>query len=135
MESERFKLDVVTLKRTVFAGEIESVMAPGTAGYFGILRNHTPFVSSLQVGITTITKPDGGKLRLATTGGFLMTDGKKVILLADAAEFPQEIDAARARAAKERAEKRLAERSPGTDIDRARAALLRALTRLKAAGT
>jgi F-type H+-transporting ATPase subunit epsilon len=63
-----------------------------------------------------------------------MTDGGKVILLADAVERPEEIDIARAQAAKDRAEKRLAERAPDIDIDRARAALLRAINRLKIAG-
>ncbi len=134
MENTPFTLDVVTLKRVVFSEPIESVVAPGTVGYFGILAGHTPFVSSLQVGITKITKANGEKLNLFTSGGFLMTDGKKVILLAEAAERPEEIDVARAQRAKERAEKRLAERSPETDIDRAKAALLRALTRLKLTG-
>ena len=127
-------LDVVTLKRVVFSEEIESVVAPGTVGYFGIHRGHTPFVSSLQVGTTKITKPNGEKLTLATSSGFLMTDGKKVILLAGTAESPDEIDVARAQAAKERAEKRLAERSPDIDIDRAKTALIRAINRLKIAG-
>jgi F-type H+-transporting ATPase subunit epsilon len=131
MENTIFTLDVVTLKKVVFSEPIESVVAPGTVGYFGILAGHTPFVSSLQVGITKITKSNGEKINLSTSGGFLMTDGKKVILLAEAAERPEEIDAARAQRAKERAEKRLAERSPDTDIDRARVALLRAITRLK----
>jgi F-type H+-transporting ATPase subunit epsilon len=63
-----------------------------------------------------------------------MTDGKKVILLAEAAERPEEIDIARAQKAKERAQKRLSERSPDIDIDRARVALLRAITRLKLSG-
>ena len=134
METQALRLDVVTLKRTVFGDEIESVVAPGTMGYFGIFRGHTPFVSSLRTGITKITKASGEKLTLATSGGFLMTDGKKVILLADTAESPEEVDVARAKASKERAEKRLAERSPDIDIDRARAALLRAINRIKVAG-
>lgn len=135
MESQPFTLDVVTLKRVVFSEPIQSVVAPGTVGYFGILAGHTPFVSSLQTGITKITKSNGEKLNLFTSGGFLMTDGKKVILLAEAAERPEEIDVARAQRAKERAEKRLAERSPDIDIDRAKAALLRAITRLKLSGS
>lgn len=131
METQPFTLDVVTLKRVVFSEPIESVIAPGTVGYFGILAGHTPFVSSLQVGITKITKSSGEKINLFTSSGFLMTDGKKVILLAEAAERPEEIDAARAQRAKERAEKRLADREAETDIDRAKIALLRAITRLK----
>ncbi len=131
MESQPFILDVVTLKRVVFSEPVESVIAPGTVGYFGILPGHTPFVSSLQVGITKITKVGGEKLNLFTSTGFLMTDGKRVILLADAAERPEEIDATRAQRAKERAEKRLAERAPDTDLNRAKVALLRAIPRLK----
>ena len=131
MENVPFTLDIVTLKKVAFSEEIKSVNAPGTEGYFSILVNHTPFVSSLKPGIIRVTRENGETLTFSTSGGFLMTDGKKVILLADAVERPQEIDVARARAAKERAEKRLAERTPDIDIDRARLALLRALNRLK----
>ncbi len=134
MANEPFTLDIVTLKQVVFSEPITSVSAPGSEGYFGILANHTPFVSSLQAGIVKIEKADGGVLTLATSGGFLMTDGKKVILLADTAERPEEIDVARAQSAKERAEKRLAERAADIDIDRAKAALLRAINRLRVAG-
>ena len=133
MENKPFTLDIVTLKKVAFSEEITSVNAPGTEGYFGILVNHTPFVSSLKPGIIKVTRPNGEALTYSTSGGFLMTDGKKVIILADAVERPDEIDVRRAQAAKERAEKRLAERTPDIDIDRARLALLRALNRLKVA--
>lgn len=134
MGTEPFTLDIVTLKKVVFSEEIQSVTAPGTEGYFGILAGHTPFVSSLQVGTVKITKAGGEVLTLATSGGFLMTDGKKVILLADTAERPEEIDVERAQAARERAEKRLAERASDMDLERAKVALARALNRLKVAG-
>jgi len=133
METVPFTLDIVTLKKVAFSEEIKSVNAPGTEGYFSILVNHTPFVSSLKAGTIRVTRPSGEMLALSTNGGFLMTDGKKVILLADAVERPEEIDVSRAQAAKERAEKRIAERTPDVNIDRARLALLRALNRLKAA--
>lgn len=134
MADQPFTLDVVTLKRVVFSEPIQSVIAPGTDGYFGILVGHTPFVSSLETGITRITRANGDQLNLSTSGGFLMTDGTKVILLAESAERSEEIDVARAKKAKERAEKRLADRTPDLDIDRAKAALLRAITRLKLSG-
>ena len=134
MEKEPFVLDIVTLKKVVFSEGIQSVTAPGTEGYFGIHAGHTPFVSSLQIGVVKITKANGEVLTLATSGGFLMTNGKKVILLADTAERPEEIDVNRAQAAKERAEKRLAERTADMDIERAKVALTRALNRLKIAG-
>lgn len=133
MEQQPFTLDIVTLKKVAFSEEIKSVSAPGTEGYFTILANHTPFVSSLQPGVIRVTRPNGDLFAFSMSGGFLMTDGKKVILLADAVERPEEIDIARAQAAKERAEKRLAERTPDINIDRARLALLRALNRLKVA--
>src|SRR4030043_481562 len=134
MEQQSFTLDIVTLKKVAFSEEIQSVNAPGTEGYFSILVNHSPFVSSLKAGIIKVTRPNEEILIFSASGGFLMTDGKKVILLADAVERPEEIDVARAQASKERAEKRLAESPPEISIDRARLALLRALTRLKVAG-
>ena len=133
MAESGFMLDVVTLKKVVFREEIKSIMAPGKEGYFTILAGHTPFVSSLQPGTIRISKPEGQALTLATSGGFLMTDGKKVIVLADTAELPEEIDVKRAQSAKDRAEKRLGERTQEIDIDRAKAALLRASNRLKVA--
>ena len=133
MDQRQFPLDIVTLKKVSFSEAITSVNAPGTEGYFSILANHTPFVSSLKPGVIRVTRENGETLSFSTSGGFLMTDGEKVILLADAVERPDEIDVSRAQAAKERAEKRLAERTPEIDVDRARAALLRALNRLKVA--
>ena len=133
MEQGQFTLDIVTLKKVAFSEEIRSVNAPGVEGYFSILVNHTPFVSSLKPGVIKVTRENGEALTFSTSGGFLMTDGRKVILLADAVERPDEIDVARAQTAKERAEKRLADKTPDMDIDRARLALLRALNRLKVA--
>jgi F-type H+-transporting ATPase subunit epsilon len=134
MENAAFTLDIVTLKKVAFSEGIKSVNAPGTEGYFSILLSHAPFVSSLKPGVIRVTRESGETLTFSTSGGFLMTDGKKVILLADAVERPEEIDVARAQSAKERAEKRLAEKTPDIDIDRARLALLRAINRLKVAG-
>ena len=135
MAEQPFTLDIVTLKKVAFSEEIKSVNAPGTEGYFSILVNHTPFVSSLKPGVIRVTRSNGEISTFSTSGGFLMTDGEKVILLADAVERPEEIDIARAQAAKERAEKRLAERTPDIDFDRAKVALLRALNRLKVANS
>ena len=133
MEQQPFTLDIVTLKKVAFSEVIRSVNAPGAEGYFSILVNHTPYVSSLKPGAIKVTRENGEALTFSTSGGFLMTDGRKVILLADAVERPEEIDVARAQTAKERAEKRMADKTPDMDIDRARLALLRALNRLKVA--
>jgi F-type H+-transporting ATPase subunit epsilon len=124
----------VTLKRLIFSGMVEGVTAPGNVGYFGILKGHAPFVSSLQPGIFTLTLPRGEKKTMAVSGGFLSTDGEKVIVLADSAEAPEEIDLERARASRDRAQRRLSENPPDFDVARAKASLARALARLKIAG-
>ena len=134
MDGSQFSLEVVTLKRVIFSGIVEGVVAPGTDGYFGILKDHTPFISSLQPGTFTLTLPEGKRKTMAIGGGFLLTNGNKVIVLADSAEDPREIDPDRARASRDRAEKRLREVSPDVDVVRAKASLARALARLKVAG-
>jgi len=134
VDGPQFSLEVVTLKRLIFSGMVEGVTAPGSVGYFGILKGHTPFVSSLQPGIFTVTLPRGEKKTMAVSGGFLSTDGEKVIVLADSAEAPEEIDLERARASRDRAQGRLSENPPDFDAARAKASLARALNRLKVAG-
>jgi len=133
MEPGEFALDIVTLKKVAFSEVVTSVNAPGNEGYFSILVNHTPFVSSLKTGVLRVIRSNGETLSFSTSGGFLMTDGRKASILADAVERPEEIDVPRAQDAKERAEKRLAERTPEIDVDRAKLALLRAINRLKVA--
>jgi len=130
----QFSLEVVTLKRIIFSGMVEGITAPGSVGYFGILKGHTPFVSSLQPGVFTLILPKGEKKTMAISEGFLLTDGEKAIVLADAAEGLDEIDVERARASQDRAQNRLSERSPNLDMERAKASLARALARLKVAG-
>jgi F-type H+-transporting ATPase subunit epsilon len=78
--------------------------------------------------------PRGQKKTVAISGGFLLTDGEKAIVLADSAEAPDEIDLDRARASRDRAQRRLGEGPPNLDVARAKASLARALTRLKVAG-
>ena len=134
MNGPQFSLEVVTLKRIIFSGMVEGITAPGSVGYFGILKGHTPFVSSLQPGVFTLILPKGEKKTMAISEGFLLTDGEKAIVLADAAEGLDEIDVERARASQDRAQNRLSERSPNLDMERAKASLARALARLKVAG-
>jgi F-type H+-transporting ATPase subunit epsilon len=134
VDGPQFSLEVVTLKKLVFSGIVEGITAPGSVGHFGILKGHTPFVSSLQPGVFTLTLPQGEKRRMAISGGFLLTDGEKAIVLADTAEAPDEIDVDRAKASRDRAQKRLSEPLPDLDLARAKASLTRALARLKVAG-
>lgn len=126
------KVEVVTAERMVFSGEADIVIAPGVEGELGILPHHTPLMTTLQPGELVMRKA-GQETALAITGGFLEVRPDRVTVLADAAERAEEIDIARAEAAKKRAEERLAQRAAGVDEARAEASLRRAMIRLRIA--
>src|SRR5512144_419855 len=105
--------------RMVVAEEVDEVVAPGTEGYFGVLPGHAPFLTTLGVGVVTY-RIGRDEHRLAVAGGFAEARNDKVIILADTAERPAEIDLARAERARERAERRLAGRGQD-EVDFARA--------------
>ena len=132
-ETEKLlQLDVVTPEGTVVSDQAEIVVAPGYLGEFGVLFNHIPFLAQLQPGDLRYRR--GNKTEhLAVSGGYAEVLPTKVTVLATAAERAQDINVARARAAKERAELRLKERQEQTDFARAEVALKRALARLKVA--
>lgn len=127
------RLDIVTAEQAVYSEEVEMVIAPGVEGQLGILPHHIPLMTTLQAGELRIKK-GGEEISLAISGGFLEVRPDRVVILADAAERAEEIDVARAEAAKRRAQERLAERHV-YQIDGARAevALRRSLARLKVA--
>ncbi|MFC1911630.1 F0F1 ATP synthase subunit epsilon [Chloroflexota bacterium] len=128
------RLDIVTVERAVYSDDVDMVIAPGVAGELGILRHHTPLMTTLQAGELRIIKKGKAEVPLAISGGFLEVRPDKIVVLADAAERADEIDIARAEEAKRRAQKRLAERRVSGVYDaRAEAALHRSLARLKVA--
>lgn len=129
-----FHLDIVTPEKTVYSGEIVHFQAPGVDGSFGVLARHQPMLSALGIGRVGFREADGTERVLALGGGFadVSTDGATI--LAEAAEFGDAIDVDRARAARDRAQDRLNNRTPEVDADRARAALTRALWRLRVSG-
>lgn len=130
-----FKLDIVTAERAVYSGDVDMVIAPGIEGQLGILPHHAPLMTTLQAGELRVKK-GGEEVSLAISGGFLEVRPDRVVILADAAERAEEIDVARAEAAKRRAQERLAEKlAPGVNEARAEAALHRSLARLKVASS
>lgn len=131
--NELFDFELLTPEKIAYTGKTSSVSCPGTEGRFQILRNHAPFLSSLAAGELRVTEESGAIVRYAISGGVSQVFHNTMLVLADAAERPEDIDVARARAAQSRAEQRLERHDPGIDIDRARAALLRAINRLKVA--
>lgn len=135
MPSNHFQVEVVAADRELYSGDAISLTAPGTDGYFGVLRGHAPLVSALAIGEITITPPENApKVVIAVTGGFIEVTQERVVILADAAEMAEDIDVERARMAKERAEARLQGAETDTDVERAQTALMRAVNRLRVAG-
>ena len=131
--AEKLELEVVTPDRLVVSESVDIVMAMGALGEFGILPSHIPFLTPLQAGELRYRK--GSQLEyMAVTGGFAEVSNNKVTVLAEAAEKAREIDIDRAKRAKERAEKRLAQaKAEDVDYTRAEMALKRALLRLRVA--
>jgi F-type H+-transporting ATPase subunit epsilon len=127
-----FLLRVVTPSRQVVGEDVEEMQAPGLGGYLGILPGHAPLLSELKPGEITYRQGRTSH-RLAVSGGFLEVLPEQVTVLAESAERPEEIDVARAQAARDRAEKRLRGSDPELDINRATIALARALIRLQVA--
>lgn len=133
--AENIKLEIVTPDSLVVDEEAQIVMAPGTDGEFGILKGHTPFLTSLKLGSVKYKDSSGKERVVFVSGGFSEALPNKVTILAESAERRRDIDQDRAKQAMERAEKRLAtENDDSVDYMRARAALARSIHRLKITG-
>ena len=116
-----------------YTGETDFLEFTTVAGEIGVYKNHIPTTTVLAPGIVTIHNGDEEKTA-AVHAGFAEILNDKVTLLAEVAEWPEEIDVSRAEAARERAEQRLTERADSTDIKRAEFALRKALVRIDIAG-
>jgi F-type H+-transporting ATPase subunit epsilon len=124
-------LEIVTAERPVYSDDVDIVIAPGIAGQLGILPDHDALMTMLEPGELCVRKGTEETF-IAISGGFLEVLNNKVVILADAAERAEEIDMARAEAAKKRAQEQL-EHPADMDLNRAEAALRRSLARLKVA--
>ena len=127
-----FALEVVTPERVAYSGQVASLQAPGSEGSFGVLAGHIPLLTSLQIGRLRFVEEDGNEVQMAISGGFVEVGREQVAVLAETAERVEEIDVARAEAARQRAEERLARaREERVDVARAQAALARAINRIR----
>ncbi len=124
-------LDIVTVERAIYhADDVDVVVVPGTEGVMGILPRHAPVVTALKEGELEIVRP-GGREVLAIGGGFMEVRESQVVILAEAAEHADEIDIARAEAARARARQAIDEAPDKQDMEKAMAALKRAEVRLR----
>ncbi len=131
--ADKLTLEVITPERLVLRESVDEVVVPGLDGELGILPEHTALISQLKTGVLTYRQGTASK-QLHVSGGFVEVQADGVAVLSDVAERPEEIDLARAEAARERAEKRM--KSVGDDVDfrRAELKLQRAIVRIQLAG-
>ncbi len=132
MADNMFKVEIITPDRVFYTGDADMIEFNTVQGQIGVYRNHIPLTTVLDPGLVTIHEGDVQKVA-AVHAGFAEILNDRVTLLAEVAEWPEEIDVARAVAAKERAEQRLTNKSAELDIKRAEFALHKALTRISAA--
>jgi F-type H+-transporting ATPase subunit epsilon len=121
-------VSVVTPDGPVLEDSFEMVSCKAESGELGILPGHIPLVAPLS--ISAVRLKGENPQRIAVSGGFLEVRPDKVTILAQSAERPDDIDIERARAAKERAERRLQAKQDEIDFRRAELALKRALNRI-----
>lgn len=124
-----FQLEIVTPERQFFTGPVESLMLPALDGEYGVLPGHEPVVTAVEPGEVRY-KVDGVWHSVIVTQGLAELMSDYAILLVAAAERPEDIDAARAQRAKERAQERLRQHGSQREYYRGKAALARANARL-----
>ncbi|MCD7034660.1 F0F1 ATP synthase subunit epsilon [Metabacillus sp. GX 13764] len=122
-------VNVVTPDGPVYEAQVEMVSVKAKSGELGVLPGHVPMVAPLEIGAVRLKK-DGATELVAVSGGFIEVRPDNVTILAQAAEASEEIDLERARAAKDRAERRLNETSDKVDFHRAQVALRKAINRI-----
>src|SRR3990172_4636 len=130
-EKGKMLLEVVAPSRQVVRSEhVDEVIAPGSEGEFGVLPGHTPFLTTLKVGMLSYREGTEWH-RLAVDWGYAEVGPNRVIVLAEGAARAADIDLLEARAVKERAEKALGEKLEQKDYEKARIVLLRAMIRIQ----
>lgn len=128
-----FDLKIITPDRVFYSGKASFLELNTVEGEIGIYKNHIPMTTVLEPGIATITEEGGNKKEAALHTGFMEILGDRITILAEIAEWPDEIDRNRAQEAKIRAERRLQNDKSNINITRAKLALHKALVRIELA--
>ena len=133
--ANELQLEVVTPERRVLSEAVNAATVPGRAGEMQILPGHAALIAELKTGVLSYNQ-DGATHLLHVSGGFIEVSNDRVSVLAEIAERPEEIDAARARLAREHTEKQLSSWSGSEeDFEKARAKLERSMVRLQLASS
>lgn len=129
-ENRLFQVEIITPDRVFYTGEGDMIEFTTASGEIGVYKKHIPLTTVLAPGIVKIHKTGEDDVIAAVHSGFAEILPDKVTLLAEIAEWPNEIDKNRAEAARQRAEERLAHRTEAIDVKRAEFALRKALVRI-----
>ncbi|MFW6386355.1 MAG: F0F1 ATP synthase subunit epsilon [Bacillota bacterium] len=132
-KKKKIHLEVVTPERVTYSDDIIFLEAPAEDGLIGILPNHAPLVTALDIGTLLVRKDVEDEFLLPISEGFMEVKPDQINVVVRTAELPSEIDVERAERAKERAQERLEKDSDKINYVRAEASLERALARLRAA--
>ena len=126
------RCDIVSAEAEIFTGEAVMIVATGELGELGIAPRHAPLITRLQPGKVVVTTPDGEQLDFAISGGILEVQPQVVTVLADTAIRAEDIDEASVRAAKEEAERILANRGERMEVAEAQQRLAEVSAQLQA---
>lgn len=126
-----FYLKVLASDRSFYEGRAKMIILPAVDGEMGIMANHDDIVAAIKVGELRIQKEDGSWESALVGGGIMQDTNNRVTILTEFAEHPDEIDAKRALMAKQRAEEQLRQKLSIQEYHHSKAALARALARLK----
>ena len=126
------RCDIVSAEQEIFHGEAEMIVVTGEMGELGIAPRHAPLITRLKPGKVVVTQPGGEVLDFAISGGILEVQPQVVTILADTAVRAQDIDEASVRAAKEEAERILANRGEAMEVAEAQAKLAEVTAQLQA---
>ena len=133
MDEKLFDLEIISPDRLFYEGKVSFVEMTTSEGNIGVYKNHIPLTSILVPGMVKIYEGDSDTPKKAIIhAGFVEILQDKIVIMAEIAEWPDEIDLNRAEEARIRAERRINEAEEGIDIDRAEAALRRSLARIEA---
>lgn len=126
----QFNIEIITPERNFFSSEIEAISLTTLTGRIQILAHHIAYATGIMPCMIKIR--ENGTVKYATiTGGFLEFTSNKATILADGAEWPEEIDVNRAEEALKRAKEKLRTKDDNLDKKRAQMALMRSLARIK----
>ena len=128
--AEKFKLSIIAPDSSFYEGEAEFLEFTSTEGQMGVYAQHIPLTTILEPCVMTIHN-DGDKKKAAIIGGFIEILKEIVTVLAEDAQWPEDIDLDRAKASYERAKERLAAMQEGINLKRAEASLKRAVARIE----